>query len=170
MANEPKQPPSPKPPRKPKTPKVMKAEGAPAAPAPAPEPAKRGRPSKYDPAYCELVIQLGEIGKSKAQCAAKIGVTRKTMDAWADKHPEFLYAIKASQDLALAWWEDQGQEGMFLGAKGFNATAFIFQVKNRFREDYRDVQDHTVNPGEGFAKLFSLVGSGKADALLGGTQ
>ena len=43
----------------------------------------------------------------------------------------------------MAWWEDQGQLGMFQGQK-FNATAFIFQVKNRFPSVYRDRQEHNV--------------------------
>jgi hypothetical protein len=32
---------------------------------------------------------------------------------------------------------------------GFNSTAFIFQVKNRFREDYRDVQRAEVTGKDG---------------------
>jgi transposase-like protein len=170
MANEPKHPPKPKTPRKPKTPNVVKAEGAPAAPAPAPEARKRGRPSKYDPAMCDLVLELGEQGKSKVQIARSLGVHPETMTEWGKVHPEFSASIKEAQALAQAWWEDAGQDGIKAGPGMFNATAFIFQVKNRFRDDYRDQQDHNVNPGEGFAKLFSLVGSGKADALLGGNQ
>ncbi len=42
-----------------------------------------------------------------------------------------------AKDLAQAWWEDQGQNGLSMG-KDFNATAFIFQMKNRFSDDYRD--------------------------------
>jgi hypothetical protein len=171
MANEPKQPPKPKTPRKPKTPNVVKAEGAPAAPAPAPEaetPRKRGRPSPYRPDMCDLVLDLGEEGKSRAQIARSLGICRQTMSDWEKRHPDFLDATTRARDLALAWWEDQGQAG--INNKSFNSQSYSFQMKNRFRDDYTDNQDHTVNPGEGFAKLFSLVGSGKADALLGGNQ
>ena len=104
---------------------------------------KIGRPSKYDPSYCDLVIDLGAVGKSKAQIAAAIGVSRTTIDSWALLHPEFLDALKSAYDLALSWWEDAGQINML--RQGFNATAFIFQMKNRFREDYRDVTTSTVN-------------------------
>jgi hypothetical protein len=170
MANEPKQPPKPKTPRKPKAAKPLKAEGAPAAPAPAPEPAKRGRPSKYDPGMCDRVLELGDEGKSKAQICKGLGISWGSFVNYQNQHPEFLTAIKEAEKLAQAWWEDRGQAGITAGVGGFNATAYIFQMKNRFRDDYRDQQDHNVNPGEGFAKLFSLVGSGKADALLGGNQ
>jgi hypothetical protein len=51
-------------------------------------------------------------------------------------------------DLSHAWWEDVGQTHMV--RPGFNATAFIFQMKNRFRDDYRGVQHgehkHTLVP------------------------
>src|SRR5690606_23308563 len=50
---------------------------------------KRGRPTKYDPAMCEQVIELGEAGKSKAQIARSLGVTRETIDIWAREHQEF---------------------------------------------------------------------------------
>jgi phage terminase large subunit len=68
---------------------------------------KVGRPSKYDPSFCDLVIELGAQGKSKAQLAASIGVSRETIDLWAKVHPEFSDALKFAKDLALAWWEDQ---------------------------------------------------------------
>ncbi len=102
----------------------------------------RGQPTKFDPAYCEEVIRLGREGKSKAQIAASIGICRQTLDNWTKAHPEFLDAIKEAQDLALAWWEDKGQAGIDAGQGNFNATAFIFQMKNRFRDDYRDRHDH----------------------------
>src|SRR3990167_4728510 len=102
-----------------------------------------GRPSDYRPELCEEAIELGKRGKSKAQIASAFGTSRPTLDKWADDNPEFLYAIKEAQAHALAWWEEAGQSGLF--ADKFNATAFIFQMKNRFREDYRDKteQEHS---------------------------
>lgn len=107
---------------------------------------KRGRPTKYAAELSERVVLLGSKGKSKAQIAAEIGVTRETIDIWAREHPEFSDAIKQAIELALAWWEDQGQAG--LTAEKFNATAFIFQMKNRFRKDYFERTEHS-GPGGG---------------------
>lgn len=108
---------------------------------------KRGRPSLYDPEFCDLVLDLGAEGKSKAQIAARLGINRDTLNEWTKKHPEFSVAVKNAQELALAWWEDAGQVNM--ARQGFNATAYIFQMKNRFREDYRDVTnlEHTGKDG-----------------------
>ena len=109
---------------------------------------KLGRPTLYDEYYCELVLDMGAEGKSKAQIAALLGISRQCMNEWEKKHTEFGDALKASQDLALAWWETAGQTNMT--RQGFNATAFIFQMKNRFRAEYRDVQslEHTGKDGE----------------------
>lgn len=109
------------------------------------EVAKRGRPSEYDPEYCEFVIDMGREGKSKAQMAAGLGISRQCMNEWEKQHKDFGDAVKAAQDLALAWWETAGQMNMI--RQGFNATAFIFQMKNRFRADYRDATEVTGKDG-----------------------
>lgn len=108
-----------------------------------PAPRPQGRPTDYVPAFCQRVIELGSQGKSKAQIARDLGIVRQTLDNWAHQHPEFMDALKISREAALAWWEDQGQYA--LRADKFNATAFIFQMKNRFREDYADrmVNEHS---------------------------
>lgn len=105
-----------------------------------------GRPSEYHESYCEDVIAMGAAGKSRAQIAASLGVSRQTLYNWERAHPEFLDSMKYSHDLALAWWETAGQHNMT--RQGFNATAYIFQMKNRFREDgYADRVDNThANP------------------------
>lgn len=123
-------------------------------------PKKMGRPSKYEPAMCETVVALGDEGKSKAQIAAKLGVIRETVDIWAKKHPEFSDAIKEAQERALAWWEDKGQAGIDAGAGNFNATAFIFQMKNRFRADYRDQQDHNHGVTDELGELLARIDAG----------
>jgi len=105
------------------------------------------RPTEYREEFCGRVIEMGRKGKSKAQIAAGLDVSRQTLDNWAAVHPEFLDAVKAARDLALAWWEDQGQTG--LTAEKFNATAFIFQVKNRFRDDYADRTAHELTGKNG---------------------
>jgi len=96
-----------------------------------------GRPSLYAPDHCEAVIGLGRDGKSKAQIAAALDVTRQTLDNWAKEHPEFLDAISRARELALSWWEDQGQKGVWAGSQ-FNANAYRLQVLNRFPDDWRE--------------------------------
>jgi hypothetical protein len=122
---------------------------------PVPGKNKGGRPTDYRPEYCAKVIELGRLGKSKAQIAAALDVSRQTMLNWTNTHAEFLDAVKRAEELALGWWEDAGQAG--LTSKGFNATAFIFQMKNRFREDYRDRQELEHSPGGDFKEVWRAI-------------
>lgn len=153
-------------PRKASKPKATK-ETAPAATveaAPTAEPVKpkMGRPSKYDPAFCDVVIELGEQGKSHAQMARTLRVSKVTMLEWTKKHPDFLNALKEADSYSQAWWEDQGQLGMAMG-RDFNATAFIFQVKNRFKDDYSDKIEVKHDATAAFAKIWQAVGTGKLE-------
>lgn len=120
----------------------------------------RGAPSKYDPEICDKIVELGRQGKSKAQIRAAIGIHHKTWGEWAQKHPEFGAAIKEAYELSMAWWEDVGMNGVFQGMK-FNATAYIFQVKNRFPAEYRDRQEHNVTSSTTVTQTLQV----KADEL-----
>lgn len=111
---------------------------------------KIGKPTRYDPeTMLAKVMDLGRFGKSKAQIARALGVSDKTLTAWTDKHPEFAEAMQAARTLAMAWWEDQGQIGVFLGSKEFNTAAWHTQVKARFPAEYRDVTAHEVTGRNG---------------------
>ncbi len=100
-----------------------------------------GRPSPYEPSYCDEVIDLGKAGKSKAQMAAHFDVSRQTIDNWAASHGEFLEALSRADAHAQAWWEDKGMKGM--EAPGFNAAVWKKSVEARFREDYTERRDYT---------------------------
>lgn len=99
-----------------------------------------GRPTKYDPAFCERVVELGKEGYSKASIAAELGVVRATLDDWAAEHPEFSDAITRAREFSQGWWETQGREGIWAGSQ-FNANAYRLQVMNRFPDDWRDKHD-----------------------------
>lgn len=95
-----------------------------------------GRPTAYDPAYCEQVVELGKAGKSKAQMAAQFDVSRPTIDNWAAAHPEFLEALSRAEAHCQAWWEDKGADGM--EKPGFNAAVWKKSMEARFRDDYTE--------------------------------
>lgn len=108
-----------------------------------------GRPTSYRPEYCEKVIELGKLGKSLAQFASNFNVARSTIDQWAEDYPEFSEALNKAKAHAQDWWENAGQEGMFLGGSGFNAAVWKTTVQARFRDDYTErsevVTTATVN-------------------------
>jgi hypothetical protein len=123
------------------------------------------RPTKYDPGMCDTVIAAGEEGKTLAEMAAELDVDRATVNEWIERHEEFSRAVKRGLDKAQAWWEKQGRIATFGGFDGFNATSYIFQMKNRFREDWRDKQDleHTGPNGGPIAVTEIILRGAKAD-------
>ncbi len=95
-----------------------------------------GRPSAYDAAYCDEVIDLGKQGKSKAQMAAAFDVSRQTIDNWAAAHEEFLEALSRAEAHAQAYWEDKGETN--IAVPGFNAAIWKKTMEARFRDDYTE--------------------------------
>lgn len=95
-----------------------------------------GRPSKYDPSYCDVVVELGKEGKSLAQMCAHFDVTRQTIDNWAEQHPEFLEALNRARVHMQAKLEEMGFAG--LTNKEFNAAVWKKTMEARFRDDYTE--------------------------------
>lgn len=107
-----------------------------------------GRPSKYDPALCERVIELGREGKSYEQISASIDVDRATMNRWAEAHPEFRTALTRAKELEHAWWEEVGQQALF--ADKFQNAVWSKSMSARFRDKYTEKQqlEHTGAEGQ----------------------
>ena len=97
-----------------------------------------GRPSKYKPAYCDLLIEHMSEGASMTSFAAEIGVARDTISEWANVHPEFSAAVKIGKAKCAAWWEKLGRSNAISGDG--NATLVIFGLKNMAADDWREKQ------------------------------
>lgn len=124
-----------------------------------------GRPSKYDPAFCERVMASGAEGKTLAGMAEDLDIDRSTLNEWAERHPEFSRALKRGLQKAQAWWEEQGRLATFGGFDGFNATSFIFNMKNRFKEDWRDkVEQEQTGQQTHIHEVRRVVVDGKPNA------
>lgn len=109
-----------------------------------------GRPSEYDPSYCEKVIEWGRLGKSKAWMAASIGVTRKTLDNWCSEHEEFLHAITHAIDLSQQWWEDIGQAYLITkGGESLNSGVYSRSMAARFPADWREKTETALTGANG---------------------
>lgn len=106
-----------------------------------------GRPSDYDPAYCDKVIELGDIGASLAEMAYECGVCRNTLKNWREKHPEFLTALTRAELASQVWWEKQGRIGMT--ADKFNASVWSRSMAARFPDDWREVSRKELTGQDG---------------------
>ena len=100
-----------------------------------------GRPSKYSPDFCERVVSSGAEGKTLAGMAEDLDIDRSTLNEWIERHDDFSRAVKRGLQKSQAWWENQGRIATFGGIEGYNATSFIFNMKNRFPDDWRDKQE-----------------------------
>lgn len=65
----------------------------------------RGRPSKYDPAYCQAVIEDARLGFSLSAFAGGIEVDRDTITEWRKVHPEFDQACKTAKAVRSRYLE-----------------------------------------------------------------
>lgn len=96
-----------------------------------------GRPTKYKPAFCERVISFGREGMSKVEIAAELDCGYDTFLLWQEQNPEFLASVKEASKYAQAWWEKRGRVATF-SSEGFSAPSYAFNMKNRFKDDWRD--------------------------------
>lgn len=118
-----------------------------------------GRPTKYKPEYCDKVVEYMGNGYSKEAFAGEIGVCRDTLYEWASKHAAFSDAIKRGEAANLSYWERIGQQGITGQLEGFNASSWIFTMKNR--AGWRDKVEHTGEGGGPIkteSKVLNIVG------------
>jgi hypothetical protein len=130
---------------------------------------KKGRPTKYDPKYCEEIVNYFDKPRSKiikrtksfkdgrvfeeeyevanplplfGMFAHKIGVNKDTIVEWAKVHPDFSVAYTRAKDIQKAFLIENGLKGLY------DSKFAIFVAKNV--TDMRDTQTHDV--GEDSAK------------------
>lgn len=102
-----------------------------------------GRPTKYDPSFCERLIDYMADGMSYEAFAGHLGVAISTLYEWEKHNPEFSEAKKVGFQKNLDWWEKLGR-GMAAGKiKHGNAAVWIFNMKNRHKWTDRIEQQNT---------------------------
>ena len=109
-----------------------------------------GRPSKYDPAYCDQVIELGKKGKSFEQMASIIGVGITSFKRWREEHEEFRTALEDAQGFAQTWWEDMAQSYLVESkdTEKLNTGLWSRSMAARFPSNYSDrVKQEISGPG-----------------------
>lgn len=109
-----------------------------------------GRPTKYDPAYCDEVIDFLAQGYSLTAYAGQIGVDPRTLARWSDengeqRHDDFCHAVKVGRAKAVLWWEDRNRE-LAKGESKANPVSVIFGLKNRAKEEWSDKVLHGSDP------------------------
>jgi len=117
-----------------------------------------GRPTLYDPSYCDQVRELGALGKSIEQISYKLGVSLRTIYVWKEAYPDFLHALEDAKAAEQNWWEEQAQAYLLEhkdGAK-LNASIWSRSMAARFPKKYRDNTKLELT-GEGGAPLIPSI-------------
>jgi len=107
-----------------------------------------GRPTKYHRDYCEMLkTHMGKEGLSYEAFAGVIGVSVETLYAWERSYPKFSEAKREAFALNRVFWERIGAAGMAGKIPGFNATVWIFNMKNRhgWRDRIETENKHEVS-------------------------
>lgn len=68
-----------------------------------------GRPTEYDPSFCDKVIAHGKGGNSIWSFGAIINAATSSIYLWKEKHPEFSDACKLSEAHMQMYWENLGK-------------------------------------------------------------
>ena len=128
-----------------------------------------GRPTKFQPEYCEQAAKLARLGATDLEIADFFGVAESTIYLWKNVHPEFSEAIKRSKDEV----DNLVEQSLYRRAMGYthpeekvfhqngeifthqtikhyppDATSMIFWLKNRRPDEWRDRVEHTGKGGE----------------------
>lgn len=92
-----------------------------------------GRPTEYDPKYCELIKQfMGDpFGLSFRAACAKMGIPKSTAYDWVKRYPEFSDAVSQANELNLLFYEEIGSQAMQGGQEGFRDRIWKYMMANR---------------------------------------
>ena len=75
-----------------------------------------GRPSSYKKDYAAQAVHLTKLGAIDKDLADAFGVSEVTINAWKDKHPEFLKSLKAGKEDA----DNAVKQSLFKRATGYS--------------------------------------------------
>jgi hypothetical protein len=84
-------------------------QGADNLPEVLPAPAKVGRPSLYEPRFCEMIVEHMKQGYSATSFGAVIDVSGESISEWQDVHPEFADAVKRGKRHMERFYTQMGQ-------------------------------------------------------------
>lgn len=127
----------------------------------------RGRPSKYDPKYCDEMIEFMAKGYTYTSFAGHIRVSRETLDAWAREHDEFSDAKRIAQaaaekeintmGLLLARGKIQGNSAAWWGLAK-NVAKWSDRADLKITGDFQEKQkDHDLLRSVDRSELIKLV-------------
>jgi hypothetical protein len=99
--------------------------------------------SKYDPAMCERMIELGKLGASQKMIWSDLGISKGSAEAYKKKHPDFAEALDLALVHSQAHWERELLANV--DNKGYNSRLAEIALRGQFQQDYRETRDTKVD-------------------------
>lgn len=115
------------------------------------------RKTDFKEEYCQLLIDHMSKGLSFESFGAVVGAGRSTLYLWRDHNKSFMDAHELGKQAALGFFEKVGVQGLLGKIKGFNASVWMFYMKNRFGWTDRQEVTATVEAGSVHAALVDLI-------------
>lgn len=114
-----------------------------------------GRPTKYFPEYCFMLVDHMTMGFTYEAFAGLINVGVKTLYQWEQMFSEFSQAKEIGVSKARYTVEAMGLKAMSGQLENFVTTVWVFHMKNRFgwRDQPDDGGDNTQNNYESKIKI-----------------
>lgn len=142
------------------------------------EAAKSGRPTDYEPGFCQKAANLCLNGATDFEVAEELGVCVRTIYRWKAEYPEFCQALKLGKELA----DDRVEFSLYHRAVGYSHAAIkIMQnngvpvivpytehvppdvgaatmwLTNRRSDKWRAKQEHALTNADGTPLVFQVV-------------
>jgi hypothetical protein len=105
--------------------------------------AKKPANSKYDPAMCERMIELGKLGASQKMIWSDLGISKNTAESYKKNHPEFAEALDMALVHSQAHWERELLAN--IENKGYNSRLAEIALRGQFQQDYRETRDTKID-------------------------
>ena len=117
-----------------------------------------GRPTLYDPALCDKVIELGKQGLSVQQMSLELGISTRSLFDYKAEYPEFSRALEEAQDLEMAWWENQAKLYMVehKDSARLNTGLWSRSMAARFPKKYREQVKQEITGADGAPLLTGI--------------
>jgi hypothetical protein len=99
-----------------------------------------GRPSKYDPSFCQIAIDLGKKGYSREAISSELGITWQTLGNWAEANPDFFTALEEAKKEEMLFFEKLALDHMIErpGGNRINTALWSRSMAARFPHKYRE--------------------------------
>jgi hypothetical protein len=94
-----------------------------------------GRPSLYEPRFCQMAIDAMGRGHSLTGFAGIAGIDKATVYRWIGEHPDFREAIEKARCARVTMLETK----LLTTKVGVGVTAAIFALKNADPDEYKDM-------------------------------